>query len=188
MTTCYNPSMIKKWKQLSSKLIFEHPRIKLFEDQVELPDGEQSSYLHFGSGYGAASVVVIKENKILLQKEYSYPTNEIMWQLPGGGINQNEDPILGAERELAEEVGLKGNLEFVGSYYSNNRRSSAKMHLFVATDTTEVPTNHDPEEFFEHEWLTLSQIDKMVSSGEIQNVHLLAALTLVRNKLLALQI
>ena len=78
------------WKKLSSKVIFEHARITLIEDDIELPTGERTKYLKFKGGGRAATLICKKGNKILIQKEYSYPPNKILFQFPGGSINKDE--------------------------------------------------------------------------------------------------
>src|SRR5688572_6671095 len=121
---------IKKWKTLSSKELLNHPRMQVVEDEVELPDGSITSYIRMAPGaMGSATVIAINDaDEILLQREYSYPPDEVMWQLPGGGIEAGEDAIAAASRELAEESGYAGtDVEIIGSYYMNNRRSEARQ-------------------------------------------------------------
>jgi len=106
---------IKKWKTLDTKQLLKHPRITIHEDDVELPNGNKTTYVHFGEAHDAAMVIAIdSDGKILLEKEYSYPPDEILLQLPGGGIHKNETPAQAAGRELAEEANLGGNLKYEG--------------------------------------------------------------------------
>jgi len=172
--------MIQKWKTLDSKQIFKHPRINLFEDTIEFPNGKTGQYLHFGESNGAVTIVAIKDNEILLQREYSYPPNEVLLEFPGGSINDNESPLQAAKRELAEESNLKGDIKQIGSYLTNNRRSAAKMHVFLATNTSITQGQPDSEEFIEPEWLSLQKIEDKIRSGEIQNIHTIAALHLIK--------
>lgn len=174
---------LQKWKQISEKILFIHPRLTVIEDIVEVPSGAQLDYIRFKYTGDAATIVVVdSKGRILLQREYSYPPDEIMWQFPGGGIPLGEDIAAGAARELAEEAGLKARkLQLIGKYCMDNRRTSAQMYSFVATGLSPAPTNPDPYEFTEHHWFTEKQIASMIAAGKIANGHFLANWTLYKN-------
>ena len=52
---------MKKWKKLSSKIILDHPRLKVLEDMVELPNGKVTDYLRF-ENKGKAVTIICKNN------------------------------------------------------------------------------------------------------------------------------
>lgn len=170
------------WKKLSSRVIFEHSRITLLEDEVELPNGQKIQYLIFKSSGSAATIIAKNdEGKILLQKEYSYPPNETIYQFPGGSIPEGEDIEAGANRELMEEADLKARrLTLLGSYLMNNRRSESKMYVYLAEDLEKQSLDGDLEENIESYWLTEKKIDKLILSGELKNGYSLAAWSLYK--------
>lgn len=166
---------IKKWKILDQSVIFEHQRITLIEDTVQLPNQKVTKYLRFKNDGNAATIIAINsDGKILLQREYSHPPNEILFQFAGGGVPTDEDIYEGANRELMEECNLRGQLELIGECYYNNRRSDGKMYFFIATDLNNAELPSDEEEFIEHDWYTEAEIDTLIASGEAKNVFLLA--------------
>ncbi|MCA9346789.1 NUDIX hydrolase [Candidatus Saccharibacteria bacterium] len=169
-------TMIKKWKTLSSKQVFSHPRHNVFIDEVELPDGSKSDYLHFGKMNDTAMVIAVdNDGKILIQKEYSYPPNEILYQFPGGMLNDGESPEQGALREFGEETGLTGDIKQIGWMYLENRRKSQKMYFFVANNLSAVDNfQKDPQEFFEEFWLTKQEIEKLIKNNKVRNYTALA--------------
>src|SRR5579862_141427 len=76
------------YKKLSSKVVFQHPRIALVEDQIELPGGQKADYLWMKDRADAVTVIARdKKGNILVEQEYSYLPNRILNQLPGGGVN-----------------------------------------------------------------------------------------------------
>ncbi len=173
------------WKQLASKEIFSHPRLTLLEDDVLLPNGHQTKYLRYKDDGGAVVTIIYKrpDGKILLQKEYAYPINEVLFQLPGGGVAPNETPEQGANRELMEEVGLKANkLQLLGNYLFDNRRSAKKCYLFLASDITQEKLQADAEEDIEQVWLSEKEIQQMIMSGEIINIHTLACWSIYQSQ------
>ena len=140
------------WKTVSSKEVFNHPRLILVEDEVILPNGVKTTYLKYKDDGRCAVTVVAKrdDGKILLQTEYSYPPNQKLFQFPGGHVPHGEKPEVGANRELMEEADLMANkLELLGSYLTNNRRSAKKMLVYLATDLQEKSLDGDPEEDIE---------------------------------------
>ncbi len=173
------------WRKISSTTLFKHPRIVLVEDIVELPDGKHVPYLKYEEQNNTAAVLCIRGDNVLLQEEYSYPPNEVLYQFPGGKINTDETPIEAAARELAEEAGLKASsMHELGWFYTNNRRSSSKMFVYVATELVDVTkTGGDPEEHITSHWLPISEVEVMIRNGKIRNYSLLAAWALYRASL-----
>lgn len=170
---------MKKWKKLSSKKIFSHPRLELWEDEVELPTGHKTKYLHYGASHHSAMVIAINnEGKFLVQKEYSYPTDEWLYQFPGGGVNKGEDPKAGAARELAEEAKLSGDLELIGWFYRESRRAGSKMYVYKATNLVEAAAVKDLEESFITFWLSREEVEQLIIDNEFVNYSGLAGWSL----------
>ncbi len=177
--------MITKWKFISRKTLLDHPRLKIVEDSVEIQDGKQIDYVR-EAPHATHSVAVITINdrgELLLQKEYSYPPDEILYQLPGGAIETNEDVLAAANRELSEESGYVGkDCEIIGSFYVNNRRSDRKQFVVLCKDLAAQKLPEDSEEFIENIWLPTEHVRQLVKDGVITNVGLLAALHLLDAK------
>lgn len=166
------------WKKISFKTIFTHPRITVFEDVVKLQDGKRINYLKYDENFnGAITVIAIRDDgKILIEKEYSYPPNQELFQFPGGGINIDEKPEIAVNRELMEEVKLKANnLKLLGWYYLNNRRSDKKLYVFLATRLKEEYLKEDETEKIDIVWKSEKEINEMIKNGEIVHPHFLAA-------------
>ena len=54
---------------------------------------------------GVGIVVLNEKNKVFVGKRIDNPKN--FWQMPQGGVEQNENLLLAAKRELKEETGIK---------------------------------------------------------------------------------
>ncbi len=165
------------WKTLSSKEIFNHSRITIIEDKVLLPNGKETTYIKYA--YKGDYVTIIAKNsegKILLQKEYSYPPNQELLQLPGGGISINEDVLGGANRELGEEMDIKANnIKIIGKYLINNRRTKAYMWVLLAENLVINRVDGDMEENISPIWLSELEVDTLIRKGEVINSHTLAS-------------
>lgn len=176
---------IQKWRKISSRHILDHPRMQLVEDEVELPSGKKIQYLRQEySGRGGVIVICRKGDKILVQREYSYPVDEILWQFPGGKIEVDETPEQAATRELAEESGIKAeNAKCIGWFYPDNRRTNARLFVvecdYVTDDEKARP---DDTEFIESEWIENGQISQMIRRGEVRNYAMLAAWGMLQSR------
>ncbi len=170
------------WKKISSKKIFEHPRIALIEDTVVLPNKHETKYLKFGTKNDCVTVIPRKKDgKLLIEREYSYPPNVVMFQFPGGGIQDSETLEMAANRELMEEVSYEATkLTKIGEYYTNNRRSSQKMHVFLGEQLKKKSLVGDVEEEIKTSWVEEKEIEKMIRRGEIVNANLLASWSLLK--------
>ena len=176
---------IQKWRKISSRHILDHPRMQLVEDEVELPSGKKIQYLRQEySGRGGVIVICRKGDKILVQREYSYPVDEILWQFPGGKIEADETPEQAATRELAEESGIKAeNAKCIGWFYPDNRRTNARLFV-VGCDyvTDDEKARPDDTEFIESEWIENGQISQMIRRGEVRNYAMLAAWGMLQSR------
>lgn len=176
---------IQKWRKISSRHILDHPRMQLVEDEVELPSGKKIQYLRQEySGRGGVIVICRKGDKILVQREYSYPVDEILWQFPGGKIEADETPEQAATRELAEESGIKAeNAKCISWFYPDNRRTNARLFVvecdYVTDDEKARP---DDTEFIESEWIENGQISQMIRRGEVRNYAMLAAWGMLQSR------
>lgn len=176
---------IQKWRKISSRHILDHPRMQLVEDEVELPSGKKIQYLRQEySGRGGVIVICRKGDKILVQREYSYPVDEILWQFPGGKIEADDTPEQAATRELAEESGIKAeNAKCIGWFYPDNRRTNARLFVvecdYVTDDEKARP---DDTEFIESEWIENGQISQMIRRGEVRNYAMLAAWGMLQSR------
>ncbi len=166
------------WTKLDSKVIFDHPRLVIVEDIVELPDGTKTSYIRYKNNGNAATIICVGKNgKLLLQEDYSYPPNKKLIQFPGGWIPQEEDIEIGARREFEEETGfVPKSFELVGSYLINNRRTNSRMFVFEAKDVSKGKQKLDKEEAgTKNIWFSESRFQKLIKKGRIENHHTLAS-------------
>ena len=172
---------LQKWTHSQRKILFKHPRLTLLEDIVNLPDGTIMPYLRAApSTKDSVAVIAINEKgEILVQKEYSYPPNEIMWQLPGGGSENNESVVDTARRELREESGyIAKDAKVIGHFFTANRLSDQKQYVVLCTGLSKEKVKPDQGEFIENYWLRKEDIAHKVARGEITNINFLACLQL----------
>ena len=174
-----HPSELQPWKCLESETVFTNKWLRLQIDRVELPDGQPYDYtvIHLFAD-GVAVLLFDDRNHLLLEREYRYPINEIIWQLPGGLVHPGEEPLAAIQRELAEETGyVAREWEYLGFFWDNPALSSMKVHIFLARQANKSMNEHrDQAEFLEVEWRSWDWVKSAVRSGEIKERVLLSAL------------
>lgn len=163
-------------KKINSSEKFHGKILRLYLDEVELSNGHRSSrevVRHPG-----ASAVIVKTNdgKLIMERQYRYPIDKILWEIPAGKIDLNEKPFDCARRELEEETGFTAeNWKEIGYIYTTPGFSDEKIYLYFASELSKGKTNLDEDEFVEIKYFTLSEVEKMIIENEINDSKTIAA-------------
>ena len=157
-------------KQVSSKQIFDGKVVKLFVDQVELPDGSLA-IREIVRHPGAVCVVPVdNDGNVVMIRQFRYPFGKVLLEIPAGKLEPNEDPLEAVKRELEEESGaVAGRIEHIGELYTTVAIFDEKIQIYLATDLTFVNAHPDQGEFLEVERIPLDTLVQMVMNGEIQD-------------------
>lgn len=165
------------WTRVSRTVSFDG-RVKLFSHIVALPDGTEISYEVDESIPFAVATLVIVDDAVLLSRQYRYPIDRWILDLPGGAGNIGETPEAAARRELEEELGLvPRDLRWLHTFYVNPGRSAWPVHVFVctATDASGEVDHSDPAEQVQLVRVPTSELDARIRSGEIVDPTLIVA-------------
>src|SRR6188474_1815299 len=92
---------IKPWKVLETSYL--HPRFRI--DKCELSNGNLLDATIFEFRSWANVVALTKKNEVVLVKQYRHGICDALLEFPGGVVEDGEDPMDGAKRELLEETG-----------------------------------------------------------------------------------
>ena len=145
-------------------------------DDVSLPNGNTAKR-EIIEHSGGSCILCERDGKILLVKQHRYAYSEDLWEIPAGKLNQGEDPMETARRELEEEGGIYAkNLELLFTVYPTPGYSAEIIRVYRATDLKDVPMHLDPDEFLTGEWIDVDTIKNMITSGEIKDGKTLIAL------------
>ncbi len=133
--------MFDPWPVISSEILFTHPNLTLVEDTLALPTGVQTRWLRFASTEPSVCAVCVDERgDVLVAHQYNPAPGRLVHEFPGGRADSGEELAEAARRELLEEVGIYAHqVEEIGSFLVNNRRSAQKQHVFLATDCRGTP-------------------------------------------------
>ncbi len=106
-------------KTLSSRLIYEGRVVKLRVDTVKMPNGRETTREIVEHSDCVAIVAIDDKDNVLLVKQFRQPVGKALLEIPAGGIEPGEDPVITVRREMREETGyLPRKVERVGGFYS----------------------------------------------------------------------
>lgn len=128
---------------------------------------------------GGAVVIPVKDDgKIILVKQFRYPLQKTLLELPAGKLDKNEDPLKCAVRELEEETGYKAKgFIKLGAIYTAPGYCTEILHIYKAVGL--IPGNHNREEGeqgMEILELSLDEIKQKILSGEINDAKTIAGI------------
>jgi 8-oxo-dGTP pyrophosphatase MutT (NUDIX family) len=168
------------WQTLSTKTVYKNKWLRLDEDTVINPLGNEAVYSHLELNSDYVSVVAVDEQgSIFLTEQYRYPIKALSWETVAGQT-EGEDLLTAAARELLEETGLKaGSLEIIGIQYLDASLSGTKGTVVLARNLTKVTTELDPlDGITQSRAFAIYEINQMIKDGIICAPHTIAALHL----------
>lgn len=159
-------------KTIHTKKIFEGNIIDLQVDEVSLPNGKVSKREIVKHPGAVAIIAITKDKKIVLVKQYRKPLEKHLIEIPAGKIDNNEQPLVAAIRELEEETGYTTKeLSFVTSFYTSPGFANELVHIYItdSLEKLETPVAGDEDEFIEIMELTLDEAKQYVEDEQIHD-------------------
>jgi ADP-ribose pyrophosphatase len=142
--------------------------------------GREITYSFIVAARSVQIVAVTPANRIVLVRQYRYPTKGWNYELPGGGAGKVSLPTA-ARTELEEETGWRaGKIREVGDFVVYCGLSSEISHVFLATRLRQGRQDlEDTEHLTVHE-VTWGELEAMIRRGEFRDGMGLAALGIAR--------
>lgn len=171
-------------KKLKSNLIFKGSILKLFFDEVILPNGKVATREKVTHPGAVAVVPVNRQNEVILVKQYRYPIEKVLIEIPAGKLDSNEKPVICAERELHEEAGVvDGKLIHLLTIYTSPGFSDEKMDIYLAIDFVEEKNNPDHDEFLSVIKLKMEKCIEFIDNGTINDAKTIIGILCARDHL-----
>ena len=122
---------------------------------------------------------VFSDDTIALVKQYRHPAVKYLLELPAGTLNDQEQPEVGAARELEEELGVvAGKLEKLAEFFVSPGFLNEKMWLYLANDLRETQQRLEDDEAIEIVRVSIERALQMITEREIEDAKTIIGLLL----------
>lgn len=166
------------WQTRGKRAVYENRWIRVDEYDVVGPHGE-GIYGVVEVQHPAVFVVAIDDDDRVCLLSLERFTTGPSWEVPAGG-SDGQEPLLAAQRELAEETGATAReWTELGSMNALNGIARAKEHVFLArgiAHTTDAATTQHEEGIDEVRWVPFADVVEMIRTGVISDGETIAAL------------
>ena len=170
--------------EIATQPIYQGRVVNLQVQTVRLPNGGESKrevIIHPGA---VAVVPLLADGQVILIRQFRKPLNHVIWEIPAGTLEPNEDIRTAAERELQEEIGyMPLNLISLGGIHVAPGYSSEFIHIFLADKMTIATSQGDHDEFINQYPMPLTQALAMLYRGEITDAKTVSGLLLAQRYL-----
>lgn len=126
---------------------------------------------------GAVAILVVEDDRVLLEKQFRPVVGEWVYEIPAGTIEEGEEPVETARRELVEETGYEPReLVLLTTLYPSPGTSTEKIYIFLARGLVEREKRLEHDELIETMWIPLNEALDLVRRGEIRDAKTIVAL------------
>ncbi len=161
---------------ISSDVVFDGKVWDIRRDVFTLDDGTNEPITReYVDHTGAVAVLAMDErDRVLLIKQYRHPVRMRDWELPAGLLDVvGEDPLLGAQRELAEEADLVAEQwSLLCEFMTSPGGSNEVIRVYLARGVSAAPevfTRTEEEAGIELRWVPLDEVVDAVLTRSAQN-------------------
>lgn len=172
-------------KVIERKSVFDGIIIHVEHWQAELPNGAirpREVAVHVGA---SAVVPVDDEGNVYLVRQYRCPLEKVLLEIPAGKLDsRDEDRLLAAKRELAEETGFTAaKWTHLTDLATTPGFCSEVISLYLAQDLTAGEVHPDEDEFLNVIKMPLTEVKQMIMRGEVPDSKTVSAVLMACNLL-----
>jgi ADP-ribose pyrophosphatase len=157
---------LDEWVLLAEETVYRS-WAQVVRRRYRLPDGAEHDWDVLIAPEVVSIVAVTADHEFLLVRQFRPGPGGLLLELPGGVVERGEDVAAAAARELLEETGYAGAMQFVGASFQGANSTMVK-HIFTATGCTRVAeVSPDPGEFLEVLAVSLEEFRDHLRGGAL---------------------
>lgn len=163
-------------KTVESQTVFQGRIVTVKLDKAQLPNGRLTSREVVEHPGGVAVLPLDADGCVTLVRQFRYPFQRVLLELPAGKLEKGEDHRACGLRELEEETGMTaGEFTYLGGLYLSPGYSSEVLHLYLARELRQGTSHPDEGEFLNVEKMPFQELLDRVMAGEIHDAETVAA-------------
>jgi len=158
-------------KKIDGGLVYDGHFLKVQRDTISLPDGKVTAREYILHPGAVVILPLLDDGTVLMERQFRYPLDRVFIEFPAGKIDEGEDPLECAKRELLEETGYTATeWHFVSTIHNAIAYSDEHLEIYLARGLVPGKNQLDEGEFLETFTATVPQLLDWVKSGEITDV------------------
>lgn len=166
--------------KIASKEIYDGQIVQLFVDTITLPNGNEATREVVRHCPCVAVLAVTDEHKVVLVRQYRYPVDKPLLEIPAGKMDgdESETPEGTAARELAEETPYTAeSLTLIHNFYTAPGFCDEYMYLYRAHGLKEnSQLDPDEDEFVDTVLYSRDEVIAALKNKEIEDIKTITAL------------
>jgi ADP-ribose pyrophosphatase len=163
---------------LSSRVAYRGPVFWVTTDEVLEPTGvrvRRDVVRHSGSVVILAVDESSRSPRVLLEKQYRHAAGKFLYELPAGRIDEGENELKAAKRELLEETGYSArSWKRVLRFWASPGFVAEAMSIYLARDLKLGTAQPEDDEVIEIKLFPLEKAVGMVINGSIEDAKTIA--------------
>jgi len=167
---------------LSTERVFQGKVLDVDRDRVRMPNGREVDVDVVRHVRSVVLLPVPEPGHIILVRQYRYPVNRWLWELPAGSVDAGEEPDAAARRECHEEIGqVPETVVRLGSFFPTPGYCDEEM-IFFRLSSLSVPVESaelDEDEDIEPRTFTFADAREMIRRGEIVDMKTVVGLGMI---------
>ncbi len=173
---------LRAWRTLTRRVLLSRPPwLEVAEERVALPDGREiDGFLSVRTRDFVAIVALSTRDEVVLIRSYKHGPRAVSLAVPAGYIEEGEDPLATAKRELREETGYEAaEWTPLGRFVVDGNYRVATENIFLARGARRVvePAPGDLEEI-EVVLVPRARVSELLGRGEVAQLSSAAALAI----------
>jgi ADP-ribose pyrophosphatase len=169
-------------ERLSHERVYHGTVFDVDRDRVRMPNGREVTVDVVRHPKSVVLVPVPEPGHVILIKQYRYPVNRWLWELPAGSVDEGEQPEAAARRECHEEIGqVPDTIVRLAVLHPTPGYCDEEMIFFRLSglstpDEAAVP---DEDEDIEPKVFSIADARDMVDRGEITDMKTVVGLRMI---------
>ncbi|MEN6617286.1 MAG: NUDIX hydrolase [Syntrophorhabdus sp.] len=169
--------MIKEWELLESKVDKDYQVFRIQSELAMSPRTNKVGQFYTIDTRDWVNVIpVTREGEIVMIRQYRHGSKEVTLEIPGGLVDE-DDPGIAAQRELLEETGYAGDPAIsLGFVNPNPAIFNNRCHTYLIRNAREISEKAlDPDEDIEVVLMPPDKIPGIIGQGGINHSLVIVA-------------